>query len=546
MTTSGWTIAAHLYALGAAVAARQPHIVFFLADDYGFADIGYHADLYGRANGTNKIRTPTLDQLSASGVRLENYYIQPVCSPTRATLLTGRYVFHHGVHVPFIDSSRSTLPLNETTLSERMKSAGYATAAVGKWHLGFRTWAHTPTERGFDSFYGYYAGSQDYYNKESLCWPGAVKNGCFENTTADGLPVTALDFHNNKATANSTTNETTEYSTTLYTQVAANVINAHAAAYGESSPPDASRVAMTKPLFLYLPYQAVHVGNIAELGHPYETNEVPQRYIDPYRWVENVQRRNLSGMVAAMDEAALNVTKTLRAAGMWKDTIFIFSTDNGGPENEMASNYPLRGGKGSLWEGGVRGVGFIAGGDLATFGFTRLPRVSRALMHVSDWNPTLCELVGGCPLAPAAAFPLDGVSAAGLLKVGANESTTSNRTSIVHDLCLPWMGGSCLEHLAKVSEAPYPAAAMYASIAKSGWKLTIGQEKDPTFTPELYHIAADPAEQHNVAQSNAAKVAELLAELKRYEKGAGVAHDRDPIDPRSNPHLHGGVWVPWE
>ena len=373
-----------------------------------------------------------------------------------------------------------------------------------------------------------------------------MENGCFENTTADGLPVTALDFHSNKATANST-QETTEYSTTLYTQVAANVINAHAAAYGEAIPADATRVAMTKPLFLYLPHQAVHVGNKVEPGHPYETNQVPQRYIDPYSWVEDVQRRNLSGMVAAMDEAALNVTVALQAAGMWKETLFIFSTDNGGPTNEMASNYPLHGGKGSLWEGGVRGIGFIAGGDLASFGFAGLPRVSRALMHVSDWNPTLCDLAGGCPLSPTAAFPLDGVSAAALLKTGANGSTVSNRTSIVHDLCLSWMGGSCLERLAQSGgKAPYPPTAMFASIAKNGWKLTIGQQKDPSFTPELYHIATDIAEQHDVAKSNAAKVAELLAELKSYEKGAGVAHDRDPIDPRSNPHLHGGVWVPWE
>ena len=121
-----------LLAIATCSAVKQPHIVFFLADDYGFADVGYHVDMYGSANATNKILTPTLDRLSAEGVRLENYYIQPVCSPTRATLLTGRYVFHHGVHVPFIDSSRSTLPLNETTLGERMRSAGYSTHGVGK------------------------------------------------------------------------------------------------------------------------------------------------------------------------------------------------------------------------------------------------------------------------------------------------------------------------------------------------------------------------------------------------------------------------------
>ena len=145
------------------------------------------------------------------------------------------------MHVPFIDSSRSTLPLNESTLAQRLQSAGYETHAVGKWHLGFRTWAHTPQERGFDSFFGYYAGSQDYYNHESLCWPGQVTNGCFENTTGNddgnhpGDPVTGLDLHRNREVVNST-----EYSTTLYTAEARRIIQTHAATHanGERLPPN--------------------------------------------------------------------------------------------------------------------------------------------------------------------------------------------------------------------------------------------------------------------------------------------------------------------
>jgi len=238
--------------------------------------------MYG--NSSNVIRTPTLDHLAYSGVRLENYYVQPVCSPTRACLMTGRYVTHHGIRTALVDSSVSALGLDEVTLAHKMREAGYATHAIGKWHLGFKRWAYTPQERGFDSFFGYYAGSQDYYNHESLCWAGGVTNGCFENTTKDGAGVTGIDLHRNRDTVWNNS----DYSTSLFTREAARVIRRHAAAT-----PD-------KPLFLYLPHQAVHVGNQPTPSHPeYAYDQAPQRYIDEYNWVQNVNRRNLSAMVGA-------------------------------------------------------------------------------------------------------------------------------------------------------------------------------------------------------------------------------------------------------
>jgi len=153
----------------------RPHIVLVLADDYGFADASYHAKMYG--NSSNIIATPVLDQLAMSGVRLENYYVQAVCSPTRAALMTGRYSIHQGVHGPFVDSSPNALALDEVLLPQKLQEAGYKTAMVGKWHLGFKSWAYTPQERGFESFYGFYAGSQDYWNHESLCWEVLLRMG---------------------------------------------------------------------------------------------------------------------------------------------------------------------------------------------------------------------------------------------------------------------------------------------------------------------------------------------------------------------------------
>ena len=161
-----------LLVLAAPASAARPHIVFVLADDYGFNDISYHARKNG--NDTNIIETPTLDALAAQGVKLENYYVQPVCSPTRAALLTGRYGSHTGINVPLVDSAPGGLPLHEVLLPQLLREVGYRTHAVGKWHLGFETWGHTPEERGFASYFGYYAGSTDYYTQQSECWAGPV------------------------------------------------------------------------------------------------------------------------------------------------------------------------------------------------------------------------------------------------------------------------------------------------------------------------------------------------------------------------------------
>eukprot|EP01052_Picozoa_sp_SAG31_P012330 SAG31_NODE_719_length_12605_cov_22.378858_8_plen_196_part_00 len=191
--------------------------------------------------------------------------------------------------------------------------------------------------------------------------------------------MTGLDLHNGSQTVNSTT-----YSTALYATVANSIIRQHVEFYCGGAC-DKGGSSVTRPLFLYLPHQAVHVGNVPEPSHPeYALDQAPMEYIEKFAHVEDAMRRNLSAMVLAMDEAAGNVTASLKVHGLWNDTVFIMSTDNGGPTGDRASNYPLNGGKGTLWQGGVRGIGFIAGGNLAQFGFQGLPRVSYSLIHISD------------------------------------------------------------------------------------------------------------------------------------------------------------------
>ncbi|KAM9350107.1 arylsulfatase I-like [Symphorus nematophorus] len=317
---------------------NQPHILFILTDDQGFNDIGYH---------NPNIKTPTLDKLAAEGVKLENYYVQPICTPSRSQLMTGRYQIHTGLQHSIIRPRQpSCLPSHMDTLPERLREAGYTTHMVGKWHLGFYRKACLPTRKGFDTFFGSLTGSVDYYSYGSCDGPG----------------LCGYDLHDDEGVA---WGQEGKYSTTLFTQRARKILESH-------DPTD-------RPLFLLLSLQAVHT--------PLQT---PKSYIYPYRDMANVARRKFAAMVSTVDEAVRNVTYALRKYGYYRNSVIIYSTDNGAQPFTGGSNWPLRGRKGTYWEGGVRGVAFVHSPLLR-----RRRRVSNALLHITDWFPTLVGLAGG-------------------------------------------------------------------------------------------------------------------------------------------------------
>lgn len=139
----------------------RPHIVFIVADDLGWGDVSFH--------GSRQIPTPNIDSLARSGVVLHNYYVSPICSPSRAALLTGFHPIHSGMQHDVLNGAQpSALPLNFTLLPEYLKNTGYATFAVGKWHQGFYKSEFLPTRRGFDYHFGYWTGHEDYYDRTSL------------------------------------------------------------------------------------------------------------------------------------------------------------------------------------------------------------------------------------------------------------------------------------------------------------------------------------------------------------------------------------------
>jgi arylsulfatase A-like enzyme len=323
-----------------AAEASRPNILLILADDFGWGDVGFHG---------SEIRTPHLDRLAASGARLEQFYVQPVCSPTRAALMTGRYPMRHGLQVGVVRPwAQYGLPLEERTLPQALKEAGYETAICGKWHLGHLQRDYLPTRRGFDHQYGHYNGAIDYFTHQR-----------------DG----GHDWHRDDQACHDQ-----GYSTFLLADEAARLIRKH----------DKSR-----PLFLYLPFNAVHA-----------PHQVPPKYVEPYTHLHE-PRRTYAGMVTAMDEAIGRVLSAVEEKQMRGDTLLLFASDNGGPApGRVTSNGPYRAGKGTLYEGGVRVVALAA-----WEGHIKPGTIVNQPLHIVDWYPTLVKLAGA---SLGQKFPLDG------------------------------------------------------------------------------------------------------------------------------------------
>ncbi len=313
----------------AADAPAKPHIIFILADDLGYADVGWHG---------GEIKTPNLDKLANGGAKLEQFYVQPVCSPTRAAFLTGRYPMRHGLQVGVVRPwAQYGLPLDERTLPQALKEAGYETAITGKWHLGHFQPDYLPTRRGFDHQYGHYNGAIDY----------------FTHIRDEGF-----DWHKDDKV-----NRDEGYSTHLLAKEAVRLIRER---------------DKKKPLFLYVPFNAVHA-----------PHQVPDKYKQPYAQLAE-PRRTYAGMVAAMDEAIGQIIAAIDESGMRKNTLILFSSDNGGPQpGKVTNNGKLRAGKATLYEGGIR-VAACANWD----GVIRAGTVVNEPLHIVDLYPTLLKLAG--------------------------------------------------------------------------------------------------------------------------------------------------------
>jgi len=410
-------VAALLLLLAAVALGERPNVVVILADDLGYADLG--------VQGSRDVVTPRIDALARGGVRCTNAYVTcPVCAPTRAGLLTGRYQQRFGLELNPGPARAAApdygLPADVPTIAARLKAAGYVTGMVGKWHLGYREGAR-PGDRGFDEWIGFLGGARSYY-------PGEARESPLLRGTG---PVAE-----------------TKYLTTLFGEEAAAFVARHRA----------------QPFFLYLAFNAVHA--------PLEATAAE---LDRHADVADRRRRIYVSMLASMDAAVGLVLDRLKELGLEERTLVFFLSDNGGPTRQTtASNAPLRGFKGQVYEGGVRV-------PLLVRWPARLPAG-----RVHD-RPVVSLDIAATALAAAGLEP-----AAGLEGVDLVPFLQGKARGAAHDL-LCWRFGT-------------------QSAARLGdWKLVVRPGRT-----ELFDLATDPGEAHDLAGERTDKLAELWAAYARW------------------------------
>ncbi|KAL4707909.1 hypothetical protein ACJJTC_013700 [Scirpophaga incertulas] len=328
-------------------AQKQPNIVLILVDDMGWNDVSFH--------GSDQILTPNIDTLAYSGVILQQYYSEAICTPARTALLTGKYPMRLGMHgFPLLNSEDRGIPLTERLLPSYLKELGYATHLVGKWHVGMSRPEYLPTARGYDSHYGMRGGFIDYYTYNKIeRWP-------------NGTTLFGLDFYDGDEPQE---NES-RYAVDALTDRAVKTIQQH---------------NMTQPLFLHLAHNAPHAGNSGAALQP------PLYTTVRHRHVANSDRRLYAEVVNNIDHSVGRIVRALADKHVLDNTIIIFASDNGAPTSGNTRNWgvnlPFRGGKYTPWEGAVRVPAFI-------WHLSIKPRVWHGLMHITDWMPTLAAAVG--------------------------------------------------------------------------------------------------------------------------------------------------------
>jgi arylsulfatase B len=513
-----------------AVAASPPHIIVLMSDDLGWNNVGFH---------NARVHTPHLDALRAAGVELSRHYgasararaplttpptwlthapkAYKFCSPTRSSFLSGRLPVHVNELNSITEAPGAGIPAAMATLPKILAPAGYVSHHIGKWHAGFASRSQsTPVARGFASSLAYFHGEEDHYRQTA---PGSID--CSQppgRGPGGGGTKLFADLWLDEGPANKLNG--TDYSMFLYRDRALSIIAAHDAA--------------AAPLFLFLAF----ANNHAPLQCPARYTAT---YPDPGPGASAGQRqwRTYQGMITAVDEVVGNVTDALRHKGMYDGALVVWFSDNGGPtyEGGGASNWPLRGGKISNFEGGVRVAALVSGGAIPP---GRRNGTYAGVSAVADWMATFADAAGLPPPADAAAAaaglpPIDSVShwrALTSLAPGAGAAAMSPRAGV------PLLLSS------NYTDAKIASGTKSAALLLDNWKLLVGQslcadwsgrvfpnatDTNACLTSSvlqcggaskgcLFDVVGDPGEHHDVSAAHPDVLTEMQGMLRDEEK----------------------------
>ncbi len=453
-----WSVWLLLSAGSMLLAADRPNIVIIVADDLGWADVSFHG---------HEIRTPHIDRLTREGAELNRFYVAPVCSPTRAGLMTGRYPIRYGLMRTVVPPWRKGgLDVSEVTLPEVLARAGYHHRGVfGKWHLGHSAVKYHPLRRGFTEFVGHYNGAIDYFTHQregELDWHTGYESNHDEGYSTDLIAAAAVDFINRRA--------------------------------GDPT-----------PFLCYVPFNSPHgplqakpedlarYESLAGSGPPFRDRpgEGAATQTRPAFGGEGrgkSQRQTLAAMISSLDDGVGAILKALEERGIAGDTLVWFFSDNGG--TGVGDNRPLRGAKGSVFEGGIRVTAALRWPARVSAGRT----VTAPLAYI-DVLPTLMQIVG---VEDHAGKPLDGIPALDLLTGSERELTRELYSYIGH------------------------GEAEQITLIEPEWKLIVIGPRitDPPATEErkvhLFRISSDPYEKNDVAPENPIVVHRMLTKLREF------------------------------
>lgn len=455
-----------------AMAGEKPNVIVMLADDLGWADVGFH--------GNTEIDTPALDRIAREGAELDRFYTTPICSPTRAALMTGRDPMRLGVAYGVIMAWHNNgVHPDETFMPELFQGAGYQTAMVGKWHLGHAQQTYHPNQRGFEHFYGHLHTEVGYFP------PFSNQGG--------------KDFQRNGESI-----EAEGYETFLLGDEVARYIRER---------------DKEKPFFIYMPFIAPHTPLEApdDLVEKYkdlkdDREKARSRMSDQSQTMRKLMRMPsgrpmYAAVVDGMDQAIAKVLDTLDEQGIADNTIVLFFSDNGGGAYATAGadNAPLRGGKGETFEGGIRVVSAMRWPEKIPAG----TKVS-SIMTAMDVLPTLTSAAG---IAADTHFNLDG---------------KNMLPAIVDGQPMPRD-----ELVFFASETPIQGQFSITAFDDE-WKLVQDIRRGPTsydIQNYLFNIAEDPYEYSNLASKHPKKVADLAKAIRRWRSLSPIAATRHELVP---------------